>query len=82
VRETSSGSETDPPRLKGSDWPTATTEAQPGSAQSASGSERIAFTVARPSRIRPRDSEGAITATRCPRAQSSSDTRSTKRLTS
>src|SRR5918999_1761409 len=39
VRDTSSGSETEPPRRKGSDWPTATMEAQPGSSNTASGSE-------------------------------------------
>ena len=49
---------------------------------SASGSERIALTVARPSRTSSRESDGATTTTRCPRAHSSSESRSTKRLTS
>jgi hypothetical protein len=82
VRDTSSGSDTEPPFRNGSDWPTASIEAQPSSAQSASGSERIALTVARPSRISSRESEGATTTTRWPREHSSSASRSTNRLTS
>ncbi len=82
VRETSSGSDTDPPRRNGSDWPTASIDAQPGSAQSASGSFLSARTFARPSRISSRESDGATTTTRWPRAHSSSESRSTKRLTS
>ena len=62
--------------------PTATTDAQPSSAQRASGSERSALTFARPSRTSSRESEGAITTTRWPREHSSSERRSTKRLTS
>ena len=64
VRDTSSGSDTEPPLRNGSDWPTASTEAHPGSAQSASGSDFIALTVARPSRISSRESDGATTTTR------------------
>jgi hypothetical protein len=82
VLDTSSGSDTDPPLRKGSDCPTASIEAQPSSAQSASGSERIALTVARPSLISSRESDGAMTTTRCPREHSSSESRSTNRLTS
>ena len=82
VRDTSSGSDTEPPLRNGSDCPTASTEAHPGSAQSASGSDFIALTVARPSRISSRESDGATTTTRWPRLHSSSDSRSTKRLTS
>ena len=82
VVETSSGRDTDPPRRNGSDCPTAIIEAQPGAAQIAFGSWRIALTVARPSLISSRESEGAITATRWPREQSSSESRSTKRFTS
>jgi hypothetical protein len=82
VRDTSSGSDTEPPRRNGSDWPTATTEAHPGSAHSASGSEPSRLTTSRPSLTSSRDSDGATTTTRCPRAQSSSDRRSTNRLTS
>ena len=62
--------------------PTATMDAQPSSAQSASGSERSALTFARPSRTSSRESDGAITTTRWPREHSSSERRSTKRLTS
>ena len=82
VRETSSGSETEPPRRNGSDCPTASTEALPGSAKSASGFDASAWTFARPSRTSSRESDGATTTTRWPRAQSSSESRSTKRLTS
>ena len=82
VRDTSSGSDTEPPRRNGSDWPTASTEAQPGSSKMASGSVRAFCTLARPSRTSSRESEGATTTTRCPRLQSSSESRSTKRLTS
>ena len=82
VRDTSSGSDTEPPRLKGSDCPTATSEAQPGSSKIASGSELSARTFSRPSCTSSREAEGATTATRCPRAQSASDSPSTKRLTS
>ena len=82
VRDTSSGIETEPARRNGSDWPTATMETQPGSAQRASGSERSALTFARPSRTSSRESEGATTTTRCPRVHSSSESRSTKRFTS
>ena len=82
VRDTSSGRDTEPPRRNGSDCPTASTEALPGSANSASGFERSAWTVARPSRTSSRESDGATTTTRWPRAQSSSESRSTKRLTS
>ena len=73
---------TDPPRRKGSDCPTASIEAQPVSAQERVGSERIALTVARPSRISSRESDGAMTTTRWPREHSSSESRSTNRLTS
>ena len=45
------------------------------------GAQRAA-TFARPSRTSSRESEGATTTTRWPRAQSSSESRSTKRLTS
>ncbi len=82
VRETSSGSDTEPPRRNGSDWPTATTEVQPGSSNTASGSVRTLCTFARPSRTSSRESEGATTTTRCPRLHSSSESLSTKRLTS
>src|SRR5918992_3301317 len=82
VRETSSGSDTDPPRRNGSDCPTATIDAQPGSAHTASGSDPSRSTVARPSRTSSRESDGATTTTRCPRAQSSSESLSTNRLTS
>ena len=64
VRDTSSGSDTEPPRRKGSDCPTATSDAQPDSAHSASGFVRSALTFLRPSRTSSRESEGAITATR------------------
>src|ERR687895_111069 len=82
VRDTSSGSDTDPPRRNGSDCPTATIDAQPGSAHTASGSDPSRSTVARPSRTSSRESDGATTTTRCPRAQSSSESLSTNRLTS
>jgi hypothetical protein len=82
VLDTSSGSDTEPPRLKGRLWPTASRVAQPGWSKRASGSSFIALTIARPSRTSSRESDGAITATRWPRLQSSSESRSTKRFTS
>ena len=54
----------------------------PARPSSASGSERSALTFARPSRTSSRESDGATTTTRCPREHSSSESRSTKRLTS
>ena len=54
----------------------------PRSAKSASGSSWSASTFARPSRTSSRESDGATTTTRWPRAHSSSESRSTKRLTS
>ena len=54
----------------------------PGSANSASGSRCCASTRARPSRTSSRESDGATTTTLWPRAHSSSDSRSTKWLTS
>ena len=82
VRDTSSGSATEPPRRNGRLCPTATSEALPGSANTASGSVLWRSIRARPSRTSSRESEGATTTTLWPRAQSSSESRSTKRLTS
>src|SRR5919106_2072094 len=82
VRDTSSGSETEPPRRNGRLCPTAISETQPGSANMASGSERSALILARPSRTSSRDPDGVTTRTLCPRRHSSSERRSTKRLTS
>ena len=83
VRDTSIGSDTDPPRRNGRDWPTASTDVAPGSAaHTASGSVPSRSTVARPSRTSSRESDGATTTTRWPRAHSSSERRSTNRLTS
>ena len=62
--------------------PTASTDALPGSSKSASGSDASFWTFARPSRTSSRESDGATTTTRWPRAQSASESRSTKRLTS
>ena len=64
VRETSIGSDTEPPRRNGRLWPTATRFAQPSSANSASGSRSSSLTVARPSRTSSRESDGATTTTR------------------
>ena len=82
VRDTSSGSATDPPRRNGRLCPTATSDAQPGSANTASWSRLCSSIRARPSRTSSRESEGATTTTLCPREHSSSESRSTKRLTS
>ena len=82
VRDTSTGSATEPPRRNGRLWPTPSTDAQPSSANTASGSERAALILARPSRTSSRESDGATTTTRCPRAQSRSESRSTNSFTS
>ena len=76
-RDTSSGSDTEPPRRNGRLCPTPSTVAQPSSANAAFGSELSLRIRARPSLISVRDSEGATTTTRWPRVQSSSDSRST-----
>ena len=82
VRDTSIGTDTLPPRRLSTLWPTASTRAQPSSAKIDSGSLAACLIAARDSRTSRRDSDGAITTTRWPRAHSSSDSRSTKRLTS
>ncbi len=85
VRETSSGSDTAAPRRAGGNGrlcPTASTWAQPSTANTDSGSAAMRLTVRRPSRTSSRESDGAMTTTRCPRLQSSSETRSTYVLTS
>jgi hypothetical protein len=79
VRETSTGTDTDPLRRaggKGMLCPTPSTR-QPGSSNTASGSDASRFATVRDSRISERESDGASTTTRCPRAHSSSESRST-----
>ena len=66
VRETSTGTETEPLRRAGGNgmlWPTPSTR-QPGSSNSTSGSLPSRLAIARDSRISGRESDGASTATR------------------
>ena len=82
VRDTSTGSDIEPPRRPGRLCPTASTDAHPLPSNTASGSSATRLIRSRDSLISSRESDGPITTTRCPRPHSSSERRSTNRLTS